>query len=145
MTDPTYTLPDLPALDARSAIALAVHAELDRQLAGQDVALVVDPGPIANAALAALGDERDWPRIPAWDGTPRSIGGGRPADSAHPDPLITVEPEPDDRGTPRTGHVALNVEMAVEDHDVRDRIVMPVEDVEMWALAVLAACRAART
>lgn len=138
-----YQLPEPAALDPRSAIALAVNTELDAQLAGQDVAVVINPGPIADAVLAALGEGDRFPRIPEWTGDPRSIGGGRPAGSPLPDPLLTVEPEPDDRGSPRTGHVALNVEATWEDQPVRDRIVVPVEDAEAWFLAGLAACRAA--
>lgn len=139
---PLYTLPELPQLDPRSALALAINSELDTQLAGQDVAVAINPGPIADAVLAVLAI--DAPRIPAWTGDPRTVGGGRLPDQEYPQPAITVEPEHDDRGGSRTGYVAFNVEMTWEDQPVRDRAVVPVADAETWALAVLAACRATR-
>lgn len=140
---PGDQLPERPTLDPRSAIALAVNTELDLQLANQEAAVVIDPRPVADAVLAAL--DIDAPRIPRWTGDPRTVGGGRPAGTWHPEPLITVAPEPDDRGGWRTGYVCLEVEMGC-DHaaTVTDRAVVPVEDAEAWLLAGLAACRAAR-
>lgn len=140
---PVYTLPEAPQLDPRSALALAINTALDAQLAAQDAAVAINPLPIADAVLAAL--DIDAPRIPEWTGDPRTIGGGRLPGQEYPQPSVTVEPEPDDRGGSRTGYVALQVEQTC-DHgvNIRDRAVVPVADAETWALAVLAACRAAR-
>lgn len=142
---PVYALPARPLLDPRSAVALAVNTELDTQLAGQDVAVVINPEPIADAVLDALGDGSTYPRIPEWTGDPRTVGGGSIPSDPHPQPSVTVEPEPDDRGGPRTGYVALHVEVDDEGRTVTDRAVVPVEDAEAWFLAGLAACREART
>lgn len=142
-TDDVYALPDRPTLDAESAAAYAVMTELDRQLAGQDIALAINPQPLAHAALAAIGD---FPRIPEWTGDPRSIGGGRRPGDSHPAPLMQVRPvEPDTLAFAElgAGYVEFVVEVDGEGRTASDRARVPVEDAEQWALAVLAACRAA--
>lgn len=145
MTDsPVYQLPEPLALDARSAVALAVNTALDTQLAGQGAAVVIDPGPVADDVLAALGEGDHFPRIPQWTGDLRTVGGGRLAGEEFPQPAVTVDVEPDDRGGWRTGYIAFTVQAAHGDDTVEGRAVVPVEDAEQWFLAGLAACRAAR-
>lgn len=140
---PVYQLPERPTIDPRSAIAVAVNTELDLQLANQEAAVVIDPRPVADAVLAAL--DIDAPRIPEWTGDPRTVGGGRLAGEPWPQPAVTVEPEPDDRGGWQTGYVSFTVQVGYDDNRaVEGRAVVPVEDAEGWLLAGLAACRAAR-
>lgn len=126
-------LPQRPVLDASSAAALAVSDELDRQSTESAVPFMgaVDVRRLADAALAGIGE---FPRIPAWTGESRAIGGIKRPDTTAPDPLITVD-DPAERDI-----VPLTVEDVAGEYQLRS----PVEDVEQWALAVLAACRAAR-
>ena len=125
--------------DPRSAVALAINTELDRQLAGQNVTVVIDPGPLADAVLNELDDPDRFPRIPDWTGEPRSIGGGSTPHDLHPQPQVTVDVQ-------AAAHVTLTVQVSTdaERDDEFGEAVVPVADAEQWALAVLAACRAAR-
>ena len=136
---PVYELPDRPALDARSAAALALNAALDDQLAGQpDVVIALDPGPLTDAVLSVVGD---FPRIPEWiEGEERMIGGGTHPGTDRADPVISASVPKD-----LPGYVALQVEGETDDgvavRPFNSVAHVPAADAEQWALAVLGACR----
>lgn len=127
-------LPERPALDAESAAALAVSLELDSQLQRfPDATVAFEPKAIARAALDAV--EGEYPRIPAWTGDERELGGGRRPDQSTPDPLLRI--------TSPTSDGRVRIEVETDDGPLPD-IHVPAADAEQWLLAGLAAVRAAR-
>lgn len=138
MNQPVYDLPETAALDPYQTAMLAVVTEMDRQAGKTGAMVALDPGPIVQAVWDA--DPRGViPRVPTWvDGTPRTVGGGKPAGQQLPDAQIVADVGP--------GIVLLTVEATNPDDysTVTDQAQVPAIDAEQWALAVLAAARRAR-
>lgn len=137
---PTYRVAERPPLDPVSEAALRVWEALDKQLAAlpdSGVAIVINPQPLAEAALAAV---EGIPRVPRWTGDARTIGGRK---------LGATDDGPAQEAEIRLDVADGELLLTIESEDAERRPVTHVVhvdpiDAEGWLLAGLGACTAAR-